>query len=43
MIRILLADDHTLVRAELSVISQPRRGTTVRLRVPVPSATADAR
>jgi two-component system sensor histidine kinase UhpB len=32
-----------LVRAELSVISQPRRGTTVRLRVPVPSATADAR
>ena len=26
-----------LVRAELSVISQPRRGTTVRLRVPVSS------
>ena len=25
-----------LVRAELSVISQPRRGTTVRLRVPAP-------
>jgi two-component system sensor histidine kinase UhpB len=24
-----------LVRAELAVISQPRRGTTVRLRVPV--------
>ena len=24
-----------LVRAELSVISQPRRGTTVRLKVPV--------
>ncbi len=26
-----------LVRAELSVVSQPRRGTTVRLRVPVPA------
>ncbi len=27
-----------LVRAELSVVSQPRRGTTVRLRVPVAAA-----
>jgi two-component system sensor histidine kinase UhpB len=29
-----------LVRAELSVISQPRRGTTVRLRVPVAEGVA---
>jgi two-component system sensor histidine kinase UhpB len=31
-----------LVRAELSVISQPRRGTTVRLRVPTSSDREEA-
>jgi two-component system sensor histidine kinase UhpB len=29
-----------LVDAELSVVSRPRQGTTVRLRVPVPAPAA---